>query len=539
MSSITRLPPKPFAGTSSFTPDGFEATRRLLRHLSMTIDHANTPTLSNTLAVQLTSWPIDGDSAFSVFVHLREVFGESQVCLFESLGGPAADTNRAMIGILPLLDLTVRDGSIAVTGTAALVEWTTSRLAELDVLTLTAPATFELAAKRDLWFALRHLQAGFEAPDVSDDSFGFGFVTVFGYDAVQYMENIPQLIERVDADPDMVFRVYAATIDVDLPADRGVLTVASSELWDAVDGPAIVSMAAAAPHIETADDAGIPAVAQKNSGEFTMTPGEYVEKAKVALAHIHVGDIYQVQLGHPISVTAERRDLDVYRRLRAINPSPYMAFIPLGELAVISGSPELHVRVESDELTMRPIAGTARKTADPAKNAENVAWLQQDAKEEAEHIMLVDLCRNDLGRVAVPGTVAVTSLMHVEEYSHVYHLVSTVVATKEESADAYDVIIATFPAGTVTGAPKIRAMEIIEALEKSRRGIYAGVFGVIGFGGFVNLALSLRTIVATPTGYAARASAGVVVDSDPDSEWLETLAKMGSTIRAITDGDPA
>ncbi len=214
-----------------------------------------------------------------------------------------------------------------------------------------------------------------------------------------------------------------------------------------------------------------------------------------------------------------------------------MAFIPLGELAVISGSPELHVRVQSDELTMRPIAGTARKTADAAQNAENVEWLKQDAKEIAEHIMLVDLCRNDLGRVAVPGTVTVENLMNVEEYSHVYHLVSTVTAKMDAAADVYDVIMATFPAGTMTGAPKIRAMEIIETLEKTRRGIYAGVFGVIGFGGFTNLALSIRTIVASPDGYAARASAGVVVDSSPDSEWLETRAKMGSTIRAITGGD--
>jgi anthranilate synthase component 1 len=259
----------------------------------------------------------------------------------------------------------------------------------------------------------------------------------------------------------------------------------------------------------------------------------------VALEHIHAGDIYQVQLGHPIHVGAPRRDLDVYRRLRAINPSPYMAFLPLGDLAVISGSPELHVRVDHDELTMRPIAGTARKTADAIENTASVAWLKQDAKEAAEHIMLVDLCRNDLGRVAVPGSVAVGGLMNVEEYSHVYHLVSTVTAKLEQGFDAYDVIRATFPAGTVTGAPKIRAMEIIEALEKSRRGIYAGVFGVLGFGGFTNLALSLRTIVATADGYSARASAGIVVDSAPDSEWLETLAKMGSTIRAITNGDAA
>jgi anthranilate/para-aminobenzoate synthase component I len=413
------------------------------------------------------------------------------------------------------------------------------RFAGLDGVTMTGPREFALESKSGVWDALRRLQDGFDVPGTSDSAFGFGFVTVFSYDAVHYMENIPELIEAGAGDPDMVFRIYAATIDVDLPADRGVLTAASSALWDAVDGDRIVALASDAPHVETADDRDIPAVAAAGSGTMTMTPGEYVEKAAVALEHIHAGDIYQVQLGHPILVAAERRDLDVYRRLRAINPSPYMAFLPLGDLALISGSPELHVRVASDELTMRPIAGTARKTADAAKNAENVAWLKQDAKEEAEHIMLVDLCRNDLGRVAVPGTVGVTSLMQVEEYSHVYHLVSTVVATRDPDADAWDVICATFPAGTVTGAPKIRAMEIIETLEKSRRGIYAGVFGVIGFGGFVNLALSLRTIVATPAGYTARASAGVVVDSDPDSEWLETLAKMGSTIRAITNGEPA
>jgi anthranilate synthase component I len=503
----------------------------------MTTDHAPVPTLSNTLAVQLTSWPIDGDSAFSVFVHLRDVLGESHVCLFESLGGPAADTNRAMIGISPLLDVTVSGGVIILTGVEALVHWADERLAALDILTTTAPGVHSLATKDDVWEALRHLQAGFDAPDADDSSFRFGYVAVLSYDAVSYMERLPDLITERGTHPDMVFRLYAATIDVDLPADRGVLTVASSELWERPDGARIVALAADAPHVATEEDATIPPVAAAGSGTSTMTQSEYVDRAEVALEHIHAGDIYQVQLGHPVHVAAARRDLDVYRRLRAINPSPYMAFLPLGELALISGSPELHVRVDGGLLTMRPIAGTARKTADAQANAAAVAWLQRDAKEAAEHVMLVDLCRNDLGRVAVPGSVAVSNLMNVEEYSHVFHLVSTVTASLEPGVDAYDVIRATFPAGTVTGAPKIRAMEIIEALEKSRRGIYAGVFGVIGFGGFTNLALSLRTIVATPTGYSARASAGIVVDSSPDSEWLETLAKMGSTIRAITGGD--
>ncbi|MCU1470644.1 MAG: hypothetical protein JWQ39_1793 [Glaciihabitans sp.] len=502
----------------------------------MSAEQATVGRMSNTLAVELTRWPIDGDSAFSVFVRLREVFGEDQVCLLESLGGPEADSHRAMIGISPLLDVTVDEGEIRLEGNKELVDWADARLAQFDALTRNADG-FRLAARQDIWGALRHLEAGFAVDGVDKSSFGFGFVTVFSYDAVTYIESIPQVItERVD-EPDMVLRVYAATVDIDLPADRGILSVASSEFWKAVDAREIVRIAAEAPHVDTDDDANIPAPGAGVAPQLTMSAEEYYHRAEVALGHIHAGDIYQVQLGYQVMVAAERRDLDVYRRLRAINPSPYMAFIPLGELAVLSGSPELHVRIDNDHLTMRPIAGTARKTSDQATNAENVAWLKQDAKEIAEHIMLVDLCRNDLGRVAVPGTVSVDALMNVEEYSHVYHLVSTVTAEMDASADGYDVIRATFPAGTMTGAPKIRAMEIIEALEKTRRGIYAGVFGVIGFGGFTNLALTIRTIVASPVGYAARASAGIVVDSSPESEWLETRAKMGSTVRAITGGE--
>src|SRR5450432_786083 len=217
----------------------------------MTTDRSMTPVLSNALAVHLSAWPIDGDSAFSVFVHLREVFGESEVCLFESLGGPAADTNRAMIGISPLLDVTVRDGAIALSGVPTLVAWADARLSELDILKSTSQYIHTLDAKPDVWAALRHLQSGFDAAAVDDSSFGFGFVTVLSYDAVQYMEKLPELITERGTDPDMVFRIYAATIDIDLPADRGVLTVASSDLWDRFDGARIVALAAEAPHVST------------------------------------------------------------------------------------------------------------------------------------------------------------------------------------------------------------------------------------------------------------------------------------------------
>jgi anthranilate/para-aminobenzoate synthase component I len=489
-----------------------------------------------SVAVRLDTTPIYGESAFSVFVRLREVFGETEVCLLESLHGPETDSRRAFIGVSPLLDVTVRSAEITLTGVERLVDWADARLGEFSGATSTVPGVHLLHSKDSVWDALRHLQSGFDV-EVDASSFGFGFVTVFGYDAVMYIEKIPQLIDERGSDPDMVLRVYAATIDIDLPADSGILSVGRSDFWDDVDAERIVAVAAEAPAIDTTDDAAIPAPGAGIAPQFSMSTDEFLTRAEIALEHIHAGDIYQVQLGYQVTIPAERRDLDVYRRLRAINPSPYMAYIPLGESTVISGSPELHVRVEGDLLTMRPIAGTARKTSDAAANAENVAWLKQDAKEIAEHIMLVDLCRNDLGRVAHPGSVSVDSLMNVEEYSHVFHLVSTVTARMDDTADVYDVVCATFPAGTMTGAPKIRAMEIIETLEKTRRGIYAGVFGVIGFGGFTNLALSIRTIVASPEGYAARASAGVVVDSAPQSEWLETLAKMGSAVRAITNGD--
>ncbi len=505
----------------------------------MSTEQATVERANHTTRVRLDRWPIYGDSAFSVFMHLRDHFGADQVCLLESLHGPAADTHRAMIGITPLLDITVRDGVVTATGVPAVVALAEARLAGLDRLTRLESGGFALARRTEVWDVLRCLQAGFDVPGIGSASFGFGFVSVLSYDAVTYIEDIPLRITERDDDPDMIFRLFASTIDVDLPADKGVLSTASSDLWDPIDGERIVRLAADAPPIDTSNDARIPAPGASVEPQSTMTPSEYYERARIALDHIHAGDIYQVQVGYKVFVPAERHDLDVYRRLRAINPSPYMALIPLGERAVISGSPELHVRVEGDELTMRPIAGTARKSSDAAQNLENVAWLKQDAKEIAEHIMLVDLCRNDLGRVAVPGSVSVDALMTIEEYSHVFHLVSTVTATMEPGSDVYDVIRATFPAGTMTGAPKIRAMEIIEDLEKTRRGIYAGVFGLIGFGGFTNLALSIRTIVASSDGYTARASAGIVVDSTPESEWLETRAKMGSTIRAITDGDLA
>ncbi|THV26515.1 anthranilate synthase component I family protein [Glycomyces paridis] len=469
---------------------------------------------------------------FESFMRLRESEGEQQVYLLESLSGPDADKTRALIGIGPVLDLVVRDGRIEVDGHERWRDWAAARLDGFDRVTA-EPGGWRLAARSDLWDAMRHMESGFDlhGEPLDDRRFGFGFTTLLAYDAVSYIEHLPRIIEPVDRVPDAVFRVYRSVVEIDLVAGAAELTVAEYK-----DGPGADDVHRA---VTAALDAPAtsPAVPQPPLGgtepELTIDPDTYGERVERALAHIRAGDIYQVQLGHEVRMPGKRADLDVYLRMRANNPSPYMAYIPFEDLTVLSASPELHVRIDAGHLTMRPIAGTVRRGANAAEDAERAGWLKGDEKEVAEHIMLVDLCRNDLGRVAVPGTVAVDELMCVETYSHVLHLVSTVTAGLAEGLDAYDVIAATFPAGTMTGAPKLRAMEIIEATETSRRGMYAGAFGVIGFGGFTNLALSIRTVVAVGDTYTARASAGVVADSSPAGEWRETLAKLGSSVHAV------
>jgi anthranilate synthase component 1 len=219
--------------------------------------------------------------------------------------------------------------------------------------------------------------------------------------------------------------------------------------------------------------------------------------------------------------------------LRNINPSPYMYYAPLHTARIIGASPELFVRLEENSVTMRPIAGTTKRGNDPECDRISIKKLSEDRKERAEHLMLIDLCRNDLGRICAPGTLEVNERMLVESYSHVFHLVSNIEAHVEPSLDIYDVIAATFPAGTMTGAPKIRAMELIETLENRRRGLYGGAIGFISFNGNAVLGLCIRTALWSAGSYALRASAGIVADSSPESEWDETLNKLSATLLAV------
>jgi anthranilate synthase component I len=266
--------------------------------------------------------------------------------------------------------------------------------------------------------------------------------------------------------------------------------------------------------------------------------GSYESMVDAAREHILAGDAFQVVLSQRFSRPLAARPLDVYRCLRSINPSPYMYYLSLGgDRHIVGTSPELLVRVEGDSVVTRPLAGTRRRGRGREEDLALERELLADTKERAEHVMLVDLGRNDVGRVARPGSVRVERLMEIERYSHVMHISSTVSGRLAPDRTSLDALRATFPAGTLSGAPKIRAMEIIADLEPDRRGCYGGALGYVGFGGNLDMAITLRTIVIADGRVHVQAGAGVVADSDPAREYQETLDKAGAMFAAVEQAE--
>jgi len=249
--------------------------------------------------------------------------------------------------------------------------------------------------------------------------------------------------------------------------------------------------------------------------------------------HISAGDIFQAVLSRRMECTTTRDPFAVYETLREINPSPYMYFLDFGDEQVIGASPEMLVRVENRKVTTVPIAGTRPRGAAPAEDERLAGELLNDEKERAEHTMLVDLARNDLGRVCRFGSVDVTEFMNIEKFSHVQHIVSTVCGTLRDNFDCYDAFRSCFPAGTVSGAPKIRAMQIIDELESTPRGLYAGAVGYIGFDRNLDFAIAIRTVIVRGNTAYVQVGAGIVADSVPELEWKETENKAAAMIRAI------
>ena len=264
-----------------------------------------------------------------------------------------------------------------------------------------------------------------------------------------------------------------------------------------------------------------------------MIDGAYLEAVRRIKEHIVAGDTFQTVLSQRFSVRTDVDPFDLYRVLRVINPSPYLYLIDTGEAHIVGSSPEALVQVQGRRVETWPIAGTRRRGADPHEDRMLDQELLADTKERAEHVMLVDLARNDLGRVCEPGTVDVSQFMEVERYSHVMHLVSAVTGELREGVGPVDVLRATFPAGTVSGAPKVRAMELIDELEPTRRGPYAGAVGYLDLAGNLDTCITIRTVVLHDGVAHVQAGAGIVADSVPEREEQETRDKASAVLAAI------
>jgi anthranilate synthase component 1 len=266
--------------------------------------------------------------------------------------------------------------------------------------------------------------------------------------------------------------------------------------------------------------------------ERTINEPEFLQAVRRAKDDIMAGELMQVQISQRASLPFRAPALSLYRALRGVNPSPYMYYFDFGDHHVVGASPEILVRLAGETMTVRPIAGTRPRGASAEEDAAIARELLADPKERAEHVMLIDLGRNDVGRVAAPGSVRVTEQMVVERYSHVMHIVSNVEGRIAPGRDALDVLKASFPAGTVTGAPKVRAMQLIDELEPLKRGVYSGAVGYLGFNGDMDMAIAIRTAVLKSGTLHVQAAAGVVADSDPQSEWQETQHKARALLRA-------
>jgi len=379
--------------------------------------------------------------------------------------------------------------------------------------------------------ALRSVAAEATMPGIP--RFHGGAVGYLGYEAARHFERLPVAAGAPPPMPESAFlRAEDLAIFDHVTRRLRLLTIHRPGREDYGDAVARIEemerrlAADAAPASVTGPDGG--------RWEPNMTPGQFHAMVDAAREHIHAGDAFQVVVSQRFRKHLAASPFDVYRCLRAINPSPYMFFLALGgDRHVVGTSPEKLVQVEGEHVETRPLAGTRRRGATPEEDARLEKELLSDLKERAEHVMLVDLGRNDVGRVARPGTVNVDRLMEVERYSHVMHISSTVSGELKDRCTSIDALRAAFPAGTVSGAPKIRAMEIIAGLEPDQRGVYAGSLGYVSFGGNLDMAITLRTIVVAGGDAYVQAGAGVVADSKPEREFEETLEKAGAMFKAI------
>ncbi|HEX7250558.1 MAG TPA: chorismate-binding protein, partial [Burkholderiales bacterium] len=373
------------------------------------------------------------------------------------------------------------------------------------------------------------------APAPATLRFGGGLAGYFGYETVRHIE--PKALGREKPDPlgtpDMLLLVSDELAVVDNVLGKLYLVVyADPRQPDALSAAKQRLERLRARLARPLPQDFLPAEGEEAALDRSMSEGQFLEAVARCKEYILAGDVMQVQISQRSSRSFAAPPLSLYRALRGINPSPYMFYFDFGDHHVVGASPEILVRLSGGTVTVRPIAGTRPRGGDPREDAARAEELLADPKERAEHVMLIDLGRNDIGRVARPGSVRVTDRMVIERYSHVMHIVSNVEARAADGLDAVDVLKATFPAGTVTGAPKVRAMQIIDELEPVKRGVYSGAVGYLGFNGDMDVAIGIRTAVVKDAKLHVQAAAGIVADSDPRSEWEETRHKARALLKA-------
>lgn len=366
-----------------------------------------------------------------------------------------------------------------------------------------------------------------------------GAVGYLGYDMVRFIEDLPDSNPHQIDGWDACFMITERLLIFDNMRQK--VKLVSNILLQEGDDPVLAYRRAQQEIVQMLELLRQPLVFQgdedehdgKQELEANFTRKSFKAAVERCKEYIRAGDIFQVVISQRFSGTLQSDPFDIYRALRTINPSPYMFFLRFGDSLVVGASPEVLVRKEGDRVDVRPIAGTLPRGKTVEEDLAFEQRLLADPKERAEHIMLVDLGRNDVGRVAVGGTVEVSELMVVERYSHVMHIVSNVRGQLRPELDCFDVFKAAFPAGTLSGSPKIRAMEIIDELEPSRREIYGGAVGYFSFSGNMDLAIAIRTLQIEKDRFYLQAGAGIVADSDPEMEYQETLNKARGVKRAI------
>jgi len=386
---------------------------------------------------------------------------------------------------------------------------------------------------------LRELSSRFRPVSLNElPPFQGGLVGYFNYDLIRKWERLQEVSAKDRELPEAVFTACRRMIIFD-HFTHMIKVVAFAHLRNGDELKETYNKACREVE-ESIEDLQRPLAPSSNGDPLSLADLEsnfrkkgFEEAVRKAKDYIVAGDVIQVVLSQCFSGEVSGEDFDLYRNLRSVNPSPYMFYLNFGEIKLIGASPEILVRLTDGKIELRPIAGTRPRGTTPEEDLALEEDLMGDPKVRAEHIMLVDLGRNDVGRVAAPGSVTVPRLMEIEHYSHVMHIVSRVEGDLKEDKDCFDLFMSSFPAGTVSGAPKIRAMEIISELEPSPRGPYAGAVGYFGFSGNMDFCITIRTITIMKDSLSIQVGAGIVADSSPENEYEETLRKAGAMFKTI------